>query len=104
MTLNRIVATMNFDTSAEFIVLLVALLTSSLVMWREEHLWNFSVLQRVHIYDHVNLCTHEKNLCVQHHKIRISGSRAVTTFLQQTVHIQHILNFSGLNFCPETLN
>jgi hypothetical protein len=28
---------------------LVSMLTSSSVMWRKEHLWNFTVFQRVHI-------------------------------------------------------
>jgi hypothetical protein len=32
-----------------FIIPLVALKTSSPVMWRKEHLWNFSVLQRVQL-------------------------------------------------------
>jgi hypothetical protein len=36
-----------FDTSLAFIIPLVALLTSLPVMWREEHLWIFVVLQRV---------------------------------------------------------
>jgi hypothetical protein len=37
-----------FDTIVSFAIPLVALLTSSPMMWRKEHLWNFSVLQRVH--------------------------------------------------------
>jgi hypothetical protein len=32
-----------------FVITLVALLTSSRVMWRGEYLWNFSVVQRVHL-------------------------------------------------------
>jgi hypothetical protein len=51
MTLDYITATMAldiiaaFDTIVEFVIPLVALLTSMLVMWQKEHLWNFSVLQ-----------------------------------------------------------
>jgi hypothetical protein len=45
MTLDTIVA---FHTIVAFDIPLIALLTSSPVMWRKEHLWNFSVLQRVH--------------------------------------------------------
>jgi uncharacterized membrane protein len=44
MTLNAIDA---FDTIVAFEIPLVAILTTKPVMWREEHLWNFSVLQRV---------------------------------------------------------
>jgi hypothetical protein len=55
MNLNGIAATMSLDTIVAsdtivlFVVPLVALLTSWPVMWRKEHLWNCSVLQRVHI-------------------------------------------------------
>jgi hypothetical protein len=53
VALDRIVATtldmiVAFDTIVAFVIPLVALLTSSPVMWRKEHLWNFRVLQRVH--------------------------------------------------------
>lgn len=37
------------DTIAAFLILLVSLLTSSPEMWRKEHIWNFRVLQRVHL-------------------------------------------------------
>jgi hypothetical protein len=40
-----------FDIIVVFVIPLVALLSSSPVMWREEHLWNISVLQRVHLSD-----------------------------------------------------
>jgi hypothetical protein len=52
MTLDRTVVTITLDTIVAFgdivafIILLVALLTSSPVMWRKEHIWNFSVLHR----------------------------------------------------------
>jgi hypothetical protein len=52
---HRIVTTMPLDTIAAFdavvafVIPLLALLTSSPVIWRQEHLWNFSVLQRVHL-------------------------------------------------------
>jgi hypothetical protein len=54
MTSDDIVATMALDTIVEFdtifvFVSFVSLLTASPVLWRKEHLWNFSVLQRVHI-------------------------------------------------------
>jgi hypothetical protein len=51
MTLDHIVVTMTlhtivaFDTIFAFGIPLVALLTSSPLMWRKEHLWNFSALQ-----------------------------------------------------------
>jgi hypothetical protein len=45
MTLDTIIA---FNTTVAFVLPLVALLTSSPTMWHKEHLWNFSVLQRVH--------------------------------------------------------
>jgi hypothetical protein len=60
MILDHIVATMTLYTSVasdiivSFVIPLVALLTSSPVMWREEHLWNFSVLERVHLSNLVN--------------------------------------------------
>jgi hypothetical protein len=47
MTLDTTVA---FDNIVVFVIPLVALLTSSPVMWRKGHLLNFSVLQRVHSY------------------------------------------------------
>jgi hypothetical protein len=47
-TLDTIVA---FDTIVALDIPLVALLTSPPVMWRKEHLWNFSVLQRVHLFN-----------------------------------------------------
>jgi hypothetical protein len=40
MTLDNFVAS---DTIVAFVIPLVALLTSSPLMWREEHLWNFFV-------------------------------------------------------------
>jgi hypothetical protein len=33
------------------VIPLVVLLMSTLVMWREEHLWNVSVLQRVDLFN-----------------------------------------------------
>jgi hypothetical protein len=41
--------TVAFDTSVTFVIPLVTLLTSSPIMWREEHLWNFTLLQRAHL-------------------------------------------------------
>jgi hypothetical protein len=69
MTLDRIVATMASDlvatmaldtivasdTIVAFVTLLVSLMTSSPVMWLKEHLWNYSVLQRVQL---CNLCVY----------------------------------------------
>jgi hypothetical protein len=55
MTLDHIVARMNldvmvaFDNFVAFAIPFVALLTPSPVMWRKEHIRNFSVLQRAHI-------------------------------------------------------
>jgi hypothetical protein len=46
MTLNIIVF---FDTTAAFVIPLVTLLTPTPVMWHEEHVWYFKVLQRVHL-------------------------------------------------------
>jgi hypothetical protein len=46
MTLDTIVV---FDSTVAFVIPLIALLTSMPVMWHEEHLWNFSVLQGVHL-------------------------------------------------------
>jgi hypothetical protein len=54
MILDHIVATMTLDTIyacdtiVAFVIPFVALLTSSPLLFREEDLWNFSVLQRVH--------------------------------------------------------
>jgi hypothetical protein len=39
---------MTLKTTVAFVIALVALLTSSPVMWREDHLRNFGVLQTVH--------------------------------------------------------
>jgi hypothetical protein len=50
MTFDQII-TMTLDINWAFdtiVALLFPLLTSSPVMWRKEHLWTFSVLQRVH--------------------------------------------------------
>jgi hypothetical protein len=46
MTLDTIVS---FDTTVAFVIPLAALLTSPM-LWHKEHLWNFSVLQRVHLF------------------------------------------------------
>jgi hypothetical protein len=46
MPINTTVA---FDTTVEYAIPLVALLTSTLMMWHEEHLRNSNVLQRVHL-------------------------------------------------------
>jgi hypothetical protein len=46
MTLDTIVA---FDIIFAFVISLVSLLTALPLMWRKEHLWNFSVLRRVHL-------------------------------------------------------
>jgi hypothetical protein len=53
--LDHIIATAALDNTAEFgtilafVISLVVLLTSSLVMGYKQHLWNFSVLQRVRL-------------------------------------------------------
>jgi hypothetical protein len=47
VTSDRVAATMTLDTIVAFVIPLVALLTSSPVMWRKEHVWYVSVLQRV---------------------------------------------------------
>jgi hypothetical protein len=55
MTLDRCVATraldtiVAFDTVVGYVITSVALLRPSPVIWRTECLWNFSVLQRVHL-------------------------------------------------------
>jgi hypothetical protein len=55
MTSRHIVATMfldntvAFDTIVAFVIPLIVLLTSLTVKWCEEHLWKFSVLQKVHL-------------------------------------------------------
>jgi hypothetical protein len=38
-----------FDTIFAFVSPLVVFLTSLPVMWRKEHLWKFSVFQKVHL-------------------------------------------------------
>jgi hypothetical protein len=45
MALDLIVATMTVDTTIAFVIPLVALLTSSPVMWHKENHWNAIVLQ-----------------------------------------------------------
>jgi hypothetical protein len=52
VTLDNIVA---FDTIFAFFISLVVLLVSSPVTWCEEHLWNFSLLQRVRLSNSVVL-------------------------------------------------
>jgi hypothetical protein len=47
MTLDSPVA---FDTIVAFVIPLIALLTSSPVMWRKERLWKFSMLQIVFFF------------------------------------------------------
>jgi hypothetical protein len=55
MTLDYIIAAMTYGTTVpshmivSFVIPLVSLLTSMPMMWSEEHLWNVSVLQRVHL-------------------------------------------------------
>jgi hypothetical protein len=39
-----------FDTTIASVIPLVALLTSPPMMWHKEQLWNFSVFQRVHLF------------------------------------------------------
>jgi hypothetical protein len=82
MTLNNIIAFVvpfkyEWSKSTFPLSLHQRLLTSSPVMWLEEHLWNFSVLQRVHICSLVILssrlrlslqiqsgrCVEEKHFC-----------------------------------------
>jgi hypothetical protein len=45
LTLNHIIATMTLDIVVAFVITFIVLLSMP-VMWYEEHLWNFSVLQR----------------------------------------------------------
>jgi hypothetical protein len=51
MTLVYMIATMalniniTFHTIVAFVSPIVALLTSMLIMWHKEHLWNFGILQ-----------------------------------------------------------
>jgi hypothetical protein len=54
MTLDTTVA---FDTTVACVILLVALLMSLSMMWQKEHLWNFSVLQRVQLSNPVHKCS-----------------------------------------------
>jgi hypothetical protein len=54
--LDHIVATMTLDTTVEFFIPFVALLTSLPVVWRKEHHWNLIVLQRVHLSSLVGNC------------------------------------------------
>jgi hypothetical protein len=55
MTLDRFIGTMIldiadvFNTNAAFIIPFVDLPTSPPAMWCEERIWNFSVLQRIHL-------------------------------------------------------
>jgi hypothetical protein len=55
VTFDRIVATATLDTIVAFVIPSLALLTSSPVMLRKEHLWDSSVLQRIHLSDFVIL-------------------------------------------------
>jgi hypothetical protein len=55
----------SFDTTVAF-VNLVALLTSSPVMWRKEHLLNFSAFQSCFLYPSVNKLTKFYVLCMYH--------------------------------------
>jgi hypothetical protein len=58
---SKLVAGMTSDNIATlniivmFVIVLVALLTSMPVIWLEEHLWNFSVPQSIHLSDPVLL-------------------------------------------------
>jgi hypothetical protein len=47
MTSEHIMATVTLDGIVAFVIPMVALLTSLPMMCHVEHLWNFSVLQRV---------------------------------------------------------
>jgi hypothetical protein len=53
VALDHIVAEVSLGTIVAFAIPLVAVLTSSPVIWRNEHIWNFSALQRVHISNSV---------------------------------------------------
>jgi hypothetical protein len=57
MTSDDTTATMTFDAIVAFVIHFVGLLTSSPVMWREEHHWNFGVLQTVHLFNLVVVTT-----------------------------------------------
>jgi hypothetical protein len=46
---------MTLDTIGEFVIPIVSLFASLPMMWREEHLWNFSVLQGVHLSNHIDI-------------------------------------------------
>jgi hypothetical protein len=51
-------------------------------MWREEYLWNVSVLHGVHLSDLVTL--HDDNV-VNVHTCRAGGSRVMASYCRQAV-------------------
>jgi hypothetical protein len=97
--LDQIVSTMAlditvaFDTTAAFVIPLVTQLTSSPVMWRKEHPWNFRVLQRVHFFNlliipavvkHLNKMTDFIFIISNHSNILVSVMQFVLTHCNQT--------------------
>jgi hypothetical protein len=83
MTSEHIISTKTSDTivafytTVAFVIPSVALLTSMSVMWREEHLWNFSVLQRGHFS---SLVTSKDFL---YHKFRL--------WLKEGAHVEQVM-------------
>jgi hypothetical protein len=55
MLLDHTVSSVPLDTIVPSVIPLVSLLISSPMKWHKEHLWNFSVLQRVHLSKLVSL-------------------------------------------------
>jgi hypothetical protein len=72
MTSDHIIATVTvdtiatLDTTAAFVIPLVVVLASSPVMWHEEHIWNFNVLQRVLLSNLVACSLCKKNTLLAH--------------------------------------
>jgi hypothetical protein len=67
MTLDTVAA---FDTTATFVIPLVALLITTSLMWHEEHHWNFSALQTVvHLSNLVYEYLHQTHTWKTHHHL-----------------------------------
>jgi hypothetical protein len=71
------------------------LLTSRLVTWREKHLWNFSVFQRVHLYNLVILSYHLRlNMRSDHER----SASIVRTLMMEVVRSSE----TSVNIYPTT--
>jgi hypothetical protein len=113
MTLVRIVVKMALDiiiafvTFVEFVIPLVVLPTSSPLIWRKEHLWSFSMLQRGHLSNvavkDYYLYIYIKRLGMFPFKVQLfQGCKSETESINTKSVVQHVLSGHIVGFATHT--